>query len=129
MSEEKFYTIKEIADKLHVSKSAIQQKLTDDFKKKFVINKIINGRSTQIVSEPCFLELKKKTRVKKTIQNENDNDDDVVEILKQQLKKKDEQSEKLQILLNQSQQLQLKQDEKIKMLETNAKKHWWQKFF
>ena len=129
MSEEKIYTIKEIADKLHVSKSAIQQKLTDDFKKKFVSKKIINGRSTQIVSESGFLELKKKTRVKKTIQNENDNDDDVVEILKQQLKKKDEQIEKLQILLNQSQQLQLKQDEKIKMLETNAKKHWWQKFF
>lgn len=129
MSEEKIYTIKEIADKLHVSKSAIQQKLTDDFKKKFVSKKIINGRSTQIVSETGFLELKKKTRVKKTIQNENDNDDDVVEILKQQLKKKDEQIEKLQILLNQSQQLQLKQDEKIKMLETNAKKHWWQKFF
>ena len=129
MSEEKIYTIKEIADKLHVSKSAIQQKLTDDFKKKFVSKKIINGRSTQIVSETGFLELKKKTRVKKTIQNENDNDDDVVEILKQQLKKKDEQFEKLKILLNQSQQLQLKQDEKIKMLETNAKKHWWQKFF
>ena len=129
MSEEKIYTIKEIADKLHVSKSAIQQKLTDDFKKKFVSKKIINGRSTQIVSETGFLELKKKTRVKKTIQNENDNDDDVVEILKQQLKKKDEQIEKLQILLNQSQQLQLKQDEKIKMLETNAKKHWGQKFF
>lgn len=128
MSEEKSYTIKEIADKLHVSKSAIQQKLTDDFKKKFVSKKIIGGRSTQIVSETGFLELKKKTRVKKTIQNENDNDDNVVEILKQQLKKKDEQIEKLQILLNQSQQLQLQQDEKIKLLETK-KKHWWQKLF
>ena len=124
MSEEKSYTIKEIADKLHVSKSAIQQKLTDDFKGKFVSKKIINGRSTQIVSEDGFLELKKKTRVKRTTQ-----DDDVVEILKQQLKKKDEQIEKLQILLNQSQQLQLKQDEKIKMLETNQKKHWWQRIF
>lgn len=125
MSKEKSYTIKEIADELHVSKSAIQQKLTDNFKNKFVSKKIINGRSTQIVSEKGFLELKKKTRVKKSVQN----DDDVVEILKQQLKQKDEQIEKLQILLNQSQQLQLKQDEKIKMLETSAKKHWWQKIF
>lgn len=126
MSKEKSYTIKEIADKLHVSKSAIQQKLTDDFKNKFVSKKIINGRSTQIINETGFLELKKKTRVKKTVQNDND---DVVEILKQQLKKKDEQIEKLQILLNQSQQLQLKQDEKIKMLETKQKKRWWQKLF
>lgn len=124
MSKEKGYTIKEIADELHVSKSAIQQKLTDNFKNKFVSKKIINGRSTQIVSEKGFLELKKKTRVKKSVQN-----DDVVEILKQQLKQKDEQIEKLQILLNQSQQLQLKQDKKIKMLETNQKLHWWQKIF
>lgn len=125
MSEEKSFTIKEIADKLHVSKSAIQQKLTNDFKKKFVIKKIINGRSTQVVSEDGFLELKKKTRVKKTVQN--DKNDDVIQVLKQQLKKKDEQIEKLQILLNQSQQLQLKQNKKIELLET--KKHWWQKLF
>lgn len=124
MSEEKSFTIKEIADKLHVSKSAIQQKLTNDFKKKFVSKKIINGRSTQIISEKGFLELKKKTRTKKAVQK----NDDVVELLKQQLKQKDEQIEKLQILLNQSQQLQLQQDEKIKLLETK-KKHWWQKFF
>lgn len=126
MSEEKGYTIKEIADKLHVSKSAIQQKLTNDFKKKFVSKKIINGRSTQVVSEDGFLELKKKTRVKKTVQN--DKNDDVIQVLKQQLKKKDEQIEKLQILLNQSQQLQLKQNRKIELLETK-KKHWWQKLF
>lgn len=125
MSEEKSFTIKEIADKLHVSKSAIQQKLTNDFKKKFVSKKIINGRSTQVVSEDGFLELKKKTRVKKTVQN--DKNDDVIQVLKQQLKKKDEQIEKLQILLNQSQQLQLKQNKKIELLET--KKHWWQKLF
>lgn len=124
MSKEKSYTIKEIADELHVSKSAIQQKLTDNFKNKFVSKKIINGRSTQIISEKGFLELKKKTRVKKSVQN-----DDVVEILKQQLKQKDEQIEKLQILLNQSQQLQLEQNKKIKMLETGQKLHWWQKIF
>ena len=126
MSKEKSYTIKEIADELHVSKSAIQQKLTDNFKNKFVSKKIINGRSTQIISEKGFLELKKKTRIKKTVQK----NDDVVELLKQQLNKKDEQIEKLQILLNQSQQLQLEQNKKIKMLETNQKKqHWWQKIF
>lgn len=125
MSKEKSYTIKEIADELHVSKSAIQQKLTDNFKNKFVSKKIVNGRSTQIISERGFLELKKKTRTKKVAQK-NDN---VVELLKQQLNKKDEQIEKLQILLNQSQQLQLKQDEKIKMLETNQKLHWWQRIF
>ena len=84
MSEEKSYTIKEIADDWHVSKSAIQQKLTDDFKNKFVSKKIVNGRSTQIISEKGFLELKKKTRTKKAAQK----NDDVVELLKQQLNKK-----------------------------------------
>lgn len=125
MSEEKSYTIKEIANELHVSKSAIQQKLTDDFKDKFVSKKVINGRSTQIVNETGFLELKKKTRVKKVVQK----NDDVIQVLKRQLEKKDEQIEKLQILLNQSQQLQLEQNKKIKMLETDQKKHWWQRIF
>lgn len=127
MSEEKEYTIKDIADKLGVSKSAISQKLTDEFRSKFTSKKKVNGRITVIINEEGAEWLKNHNKKKK--ENNDKNDDDVIQILKQQLKKKDEQIEKLQILLNQSQQLQLKQDEKIKLLETKSKKHWWQKFF
>lgn len=127
MSEGKEYTIKEIADELDVSKSAISQKLTDEFRSKFTSKKKINGRVTVIINEKGFEWLKNHNKKKK---KENyDKNSDVIEVLKQQLKKKDEQIEKLQILLNQSQQLQLKQNEKIKLLETKSKKHWWQKLF
>lgn len=126
MSEEKEYTIKDIADELGVSKSAISQKLTNEFRSKFTSKKKINGRITVVINEKGVEFLKNHSKKKKGSSNKND---DVIEVLKQQLKKKDEQIEKLQILLNQSQQLQLKQDEKIKLLETKSKKHWWQKLF
>lgn len=127
MSEEKSYTIKEIADELGVSKSAISQKLTDEFRSKFTDKKEINGRVTVVINEEGAEWLRNHNKKKK--KENNNKNDDVVEILKQQLKKKDEQIEKLQILLNQSQQLQLKQNKKIELLETKQKKHWWQRIF
>lgn len=126
MSKEKEYTIKDIADELGVSKSAISQKLTDEFRSKFTSKKKVNGRITVIINKEGAEWLKNHNKKKKKEDNDNS---DVIEVLKQQLKKKDEQIEKLQILLNQSQQLQLKQNEKIKLLETKSKKHWWQKLF
>lgn len=126
MSEEKEYTIKDIADELSVSKSAISQKLTDEFRSKFTSKKKINGRITVIINEEGAEWLKNHNKKKK---ENNDKNSDVIEVLKQQLQKKDEQIEKLQILLNQSQQLQLKQNKKIELLETKQKKHWWQKLF
>lgn len=127
MSEEKSYTIKEIADELGVSKSAISQKLTDEFRSKFTDKKEINGRVTVVIDEEGAEWL--RTHNKKKKKGNNDKNDDVIQVLKKQLEKKDEQIEKLQILLNQSQQLQLKQNEKIELLETKQKKHWWQRIF
>lgn len=127
MSEEKSYTIKEIADELGVSKSAISQKLTDEFRSKFTDKKEINGRVTVVIDEEGAEWL--RTHKKKKKKGNNDKNDDVIQVLKKQLEKKDEQIEKLQILLNQSQQLQLKQNEKIELLETKQKKHWWQRIF
>lgn len=127
MSEEKIYTIKEIADELGVSKSAISQKLTDEFRSKFTDKKEINGRVTIVIDEEGAEWL--RTHNKKKKKGNNDKNDDVIQVLKKQLEKKDEQIEKLQILLNQSQQLQLKQNEKIELLETKQKNHWWQRIF
>lgn len=128
MSKKKEYTIKNIADELGVSKSAISQKLTDEFRSKFTSKKKINGRITVVIDEKGAEFLRNHNNKKKK-ENSDKNDDDVIEILKQQLKQKDEQIEKLQILLSQSQQLQLKQNKKIELLETKQKKHWWQKLF
>lgn len=127
MSEEKSYTIKQIADELGVSKSAISQKLTDEFRSKFTDKKEINGRVTVVIDGEGAEWL--RTHNKKKKKGNNDKNDDVIQVLKKQLEKKDEQIEKLQILLNQSQQLQLKQNEKIELLETKQKRHWWQRIF
>ena len=127
MSEEKSYIIKEIADELGVSKSAISQKLTDEFRSKFTDKKEINGRVTVVIDKAGAEWL--RTHNKKKKKGNNDKNDDVIQVLKKQIEKKDEQIEKLQILLNQSQQLQLKQNEKIELLETKQKKHWWQRIF
>lgn len=126
MSEEKTYTIKEIADELGVSKSAISQKLTDEFRSKFTDKKEINGRVTVVIDKEGADWLRNHNKKKK--KENDDKNDNVIQVLKEQLEKKDEQIEKLQILLSQSQQLQLKQNEKIKLLETK-KKHWWQRIF
>lgn len=120
------YTIKEIADDLSVTKSAIQQRMTSEFREKFVSRKKITGRMTLIVSREGYLKLKNEIKSRNKVEQV---DDDVISVLKDQLKKKDEQIAKLQILLNQSQQLQLQQNEKIKLLENSARKHWWQKLF
>lgn len=127
MSEQEEYTIKQIADKLGVSKAAIQQKMDKEFREKFTSRKKIHNRLTVVIAKEGYLQLKQKSRNKNVSQNKTNND--VIDTLKEQLKKKDEQIEKLQILLSQSQQLQLQQDERIKLLENKSKKHWWQKLF
>lgn len=126
MKTKKNYTIKEIADDLSVTKSAIQQRMTGKFRERFVSREKISGRMTLIVSREGYLKLKSEIKSRNKVEQA---DDDVILVLKDQLKKKDEQIAKLQILLNQSQQLQLQQNEKIKLLETSAKKHWWQRLF
>lgn len=127
MSKKEEYTIKQIADELGVSKAAIQQKMDKEFRSKFISKKKINNRLTIVINEQGYLKLKQKSKNKKV--NQNKIDDNVIEVLKRQLEQKDEQIEKLQILLNQSQQLQLKQNEKIELLESKSKMHWWQKIF
>ncbi|KRM53046.1 hypothetical protein [Ligilactobacillus araffinosus] len=127
MSEQKEYTIKQIADELGVSKAAIQQKMTNDFRKKFTSRKKISNRLTIVINHEGYLQLKQNSKGKKDKQDKIS--DDVIEVLKKQLEEKDKQIEKLQVLLNQSQQLQLQQNEKIKLLETKSKNHWWQRLF
>lgn len=128
MSEnEKEYTIKQIADELGVTKSAISQKMTDEFRSKFTSKKKINNRITVVISEKGYEWFKEHDTKKNKCDEQKNND--VFKVLQEQLKKKDEQIEKLQVLLSQSQQLQLQQSEKIKLLEDKSSLHWWQKIF
>lgn len=54
-----------------------------------------------------------------------------IELLKREIDEKNNQIKELHLLLNQSQQLQAQQFEKIELLEQkqSTKLHWWQRLF
>lgn len=129
-------TIKDLADELGVSKTAIRKKMTDEFREKYTR---INGKTIYINDEG-----QKKIRETSTRRNNNkknkeveekaDLSVDVLDTMKKQLAAKDKQISELQKLLDQSQRLQLMAENKIKKIEENKtqqleRKHWWQKIF
>lgn len=113
-------TIKEIADELGVSKTAIRNKMTDDFREKWVQTLTANGVQTLVITEEGVNALKSIFRGGNHTANlganftENQfapNND-----FKDELKAKNEQIEKLQKLLDQSQQLLLSEQKKSQLL-------------
>lgn len=113
-------TIKEIADELGVSKTAIRNKMTDDFREKWVQTLTANGVQTLVITEEGVNTLKSIFRGGNHTANlganftENQfapNND-----FKDELKAKNEQIESLQKLLDQSQQLLLSEQKKSQLL-------------
>lgn len=136
MTEKNTMTVKEIAEKIGVSKTTIQNRLTDDFRKKYVIESAVGNRKILRIKFDGCKKLEEQFENKKKA--DDNSEDDVIQILKKQLAEKDQQIEKLQILLSQSQQLQLAQNDKIKKLEIESKKmqkkepkkkSFWQRIF
>ena len=111
-------TIKDLADELGVSKTAIRKKMTDEFREKYTR---INGKTIYINDEG-----QKKIRETSTRRNNNkknkeveektDLSVDVLDTMKKQLAAKDKQISELQKLLDQSQRLQLMAENKIKKI-------------
>lgn len=124
----RFYTIKELADEFQVTKAGVLRRLTDDFRKKYV--KTVAGKTgNQLeVNEDGYKVLRKhfsrnnSRNDSQQQQSANITNMELVEVLKEQLKEKDQQIERLQLLLNQSQQLQLSSAEKVKKLENKLDK-------
>lgn len=116
-------TIKEIADELGVSKTTIRNKMTADFRKKWVKTLTANGVKTLVITEEGVNALKSVFRggnqtanldAKLTEKQFAPNED-----FKDELKAKNEQIEKLQKLLDQSQQLLLSEQKKSQLLIEN----------
>ena len=130
-------TIKEIADELGVSKTTIRNKMTADFREKWVQTLTANGVQTLVITEEGVNALKSIFRGGNNTANlganftENqfapDND------FKDELKAKNEQIEKLQKLLDQSQQLLLSEQKKSQLLienqtpKTDIPREWQEK--
>jgi len=131
MNNEK--TIKQLADELGVSKTAINKKINENFKRKHFKkngNKFLIDESGQNAIKSMFTDSSSFNRKPKVSENDNfENQDvsevsDLVVVLKERLlisdeqnNKKDIQIEKLQKLLDQQQILTLQANKKIEELE------------
>lgn len=109
-------TIKEIADELGVSKTTIRNKMTDDFREKWVQTLTANGVQTLVITEEGVNILKSMFGGGNHTANFTENQFAPNENFKAELKAKNEQIEKLQKLLDQSQQLLLSEQKKSQML-------------
>ena len=109
-------TIKEIADELGVSKTAIRNKMTDDFREKWVQTLTANGVQTLVITEEGVNALKSIFRGGNHTANFTENQFAPNNDFKDELKAKNEQIEKLQKLLDQSQQLLLSEQKKSQLL-------------
>ena len=126
-------TIKEIADELGVSKTAIRNKMTADFRKKWVQTLTANGVQTLVITEEGVNALKSIFRGENYTANFTENQFAPNEDLKAELKAKNEQIESLQKLLDQSQQLLLSEQKKSQLLienqtpKTEVAREWQEK--
>jgi len=154
-------TVRELADEFSVSKQAISKLLTKEFRANYVTNKKVKGTNQLVVSEEGYSALKDHYDKGINQQPISDNivtnvDTNLVDSLKnhiesqtkeldeknKQIINKDEQLKTMQKLLDQSQQLQLMAENKIKQLEDSSdksdvesskekpkKKSFWSKIF
>ncbi|SDX16933.1 hypothetical protein [Streptococcus equinus] len=126
-------TIKEIADELGVSKTTIRNKMTADFRKKWVQTLTANGVQTLVITEEGVNALKSIFRGGNHTANFTENQFAPNEDLKAELKAKNEQIESLQKLLDQSQQLLLSEQKKSQLLienqtpKTEVAREWQEK--
>ena len=126
-------TIKEIADELGVSKTTIRNKMTTDFRKKWVQTLTANGVQTLVITEEGVNALKSIFRGENYTANFTENQFAPNEDLKAELKAKNEQIESLQKLLDQSQQLLLSEQKKSQLLienqtpKTEVAREWQEK--
>ena len=118
-------TIKELSDDLSISKTAINKKIDENFKRKHFSkngNKFLIDEDGQKIIKSMFI-IPNQKQQSKTKTNENHVDDLVLVLKKQismmnsQLKSKDDQLKQMQKLLDQQQVLTLQANKKIEQLE------------
>lgn len=119
-------TVKELADELGISKSGIRKYLNASFREKYTFK----NANRILIEEAGVREIKRKIGAKdarkthtKNVFNNAFEDDESVRFgsaLIKQLQEKDAQIARLQKLLDQSQQLQLMAENKIKQLESKT---------
>jgi len=125
MKKQSYMTIKELAEELNVSKTAINKKVDEKFKEKHFI-KIGNQFAINVSGQNAIRSMFKVEEPTAKRKPEREPVSDLVCVLKEslerteeQLKIKDSQIEGLQKLLDQQQVLTLQANQKIEQLEMN----------
>lgn len=117
-------TVKELADEIGVSKTAIRNKMTDEFRSKWVRTIPVNGVQTLVITGEGINIIKSRFRGDNQTENKSQtkvsDQSSVIQVefdfLQQQLREKDIQIENLQKLLDQSQQLMLSDKKQSQLL-------------
>lgn len=128
-------TIKQIADEMGVSKTAVRKKI-ENLGLRSSLQK--NGNQFAIDKEQekliksAFLENEAETKTETSSQTETETVSTLVCVLQKELDRKNEQIAKLQQLLDQEQQLRMVTEQKLLLLEEKTeeqeeshKKPWW----
>lgn len=130
-------TIKQIADEIGVSKTAVR-KVIDNLGLRSSLQ--LNGNQFSINEEQEKLIVgtlthhKSKTKSETKTQTESETVSTLVSILREELARKDEQITNLQKLLDQEQQLHMHTKQQLQLLEQKEpiveepKKKWWKLF-
>lgn len=127
-------TIKQLADELGISKQKLYRYIKTNH-----INDVHRIESTIYIDDVLENQIKQHFTENTTSSDahQNTSNDAVIDTLMMQLRKKDEQIEKLQQLLDQEQQLHLQTQNKLMLLEhkeeeqqqQEEKKSFWGKLF
>lgn len=122
-----YKSLKEIADELNISKQKVYRYVKDNH----IVEAVQNGQVKQYdeaVQEQIKQHFLKKEPHREP--NQKHINDTVYDALLKQLEIKDNQIEQLQKLLDQEQQLNALNQQKIQLLEdkqNEPKHHWWQR--
>lgn len=113
-------TVKELAEEFGVSKTAIRNKMTDEFRAKWVQTSTANGVQTLVITEEGINALKSVfqggNQTANLGANQPQTSDDLISVLKNQIENQKGQIENLQKLLDQSQQLMLADKKQSQLL-------------
>lgn len=124
-------TIKQIADELGVSKTAVRKKienlgLRSGLRKNG--NQFAVDETQEKLIKSAFSESETQTKTETSSRTETETVSDLVSMLQRELEAKNEQIANLQKLLDQEQQLRMVTEQKMLMIEQRdqEEKHWWQ---
>lgn len=122
-------TIKELAEQLGVSKTAIRKKMDERFRKEYTY--LTENRVIEITENGCgklaeSFRKPRQTKVETFAETQSETEKELIEFLKNEIEIKNKQIEALTSALTNAQMLQANAEQQIKLLSA-PKKHWWQR--